>query len=582
MNLLSPHNVLWFVAIPLATLLIVIAYKRRIKNIQILSANLNFKFKLYPRLILTLAILILISLALLRPYSGFTDVIRSSAGTDNLLIIDVSDSMRAKDVSPSRIEIAKRKSLDLMSLLREENLGHRIGIVLFAGQAYLYCPPTADFGALKQFIDSISPDLITAQGSGINLALSTAISVIERTKMKEPQLYIFTDGEDVGFKFGEASSLLISANLNPLILGIGTTAGSPIDIPGRGFIKDSSGKIVVSRLSEDTLRKLATDTGGKYVSVSIGTNDLKTLLGATQSSSQLSTNKGEKIVRVYDEFGHLFLWVALLLLIISIGLRKYVPLFSLLLLLLLNQSAVALPPNAFEAWRLYNEEKFAEAEPGFREALKNNPQSLDLTQALGSSLYKQGKYSEAADLFSRLASEGKTRREVFDGNFNLGNTYLQSKDYQKAIQAYEESLKVEPESEPAQFNLELAKKLLEKKENEKKEEPQKQEEQKQDQSQESKDSEQQNEAPQEEQSKDEPNDSKSNSEDPQKNETNTDSSQESSDLNEEKNTNPTEELKAESSISESEAERWLDSLPDAPILIQKKNDRQKVTNGQTW
>ncbi len=603
MNLLAPSNLLWFVVIPITISILAFAHRKRLAKLRILAAHINTPQTLFPRIITTSLILILLCTALLRPYSGFTDVVRNSSGRDNLLLIDISDSMRAKDVSPSRIEVAKRKSLDLMSLLKAEELGHRLGIVLFAGQAYLYCPPTADFGALKQFIDNISPDLITAQGSGINAALTTVLSVIERTKMKEPQLYIFSDGEDAGFKLTEASSLLMSANLKPFILGIGTTAGGPIDIPGLGFVKDSSGKIVITRLNEETLKNLAKETAGLYAQATIGTADLKTFIASANPSQRSSEENNTRTVRIYDEFGHLFIWAALILVLVSIGLRKIMPIFVVMIVMGLQNSAEASPPNAYEAWKLYNQGNYKEAAEGFTHALKNDPQSLDIMQALGSSLYKLERYDEAGKLFSRLATESKTKQQAFDGNFNLGNSYLKSKNYEKAIRSYEEALKVEPESSSAKFNLELAKKLLEEKKEEEKNKQQNNEQQKQDKNQESEKNEDNNSSNEnqnngdptqnqpenqnaQEQNQDKEENKSASNNDQAEQKPQDQSTEDSSDLTdsqqEQSEQKSTTMQESKASISESEAQRWLDSLPDAPILIQKKNDRQKVTNGQTW
>jgi len=408
MEILAPQYIWLLTVIPFVAVGAYIALLRRIKRLNLVSQNKRSVLSEWKRIVVPTLVSALLILSFLRPYRGYEDISQNGNGRDNLILIDVSRSMLTRDASPTRLEIAKRKVLDLISIIRENHTLDRIGIILFAGRAYLYCPPTQDLGAVKEFTAHISTELITAQGSGINEALITAASVIKRTNMLQPRLFIFSDGEDLGFKATEAATILKSSELRPLIIGIGTEAGSPIDLGREGFVKDNSGKIVISKLARDVLQNLAEAADGSYASFSVGTQDLRKLLGdhSLQDLNQQSvSNKAN--VRIYNEYGHIFLWLALALVSLSLIFRKTLPLFLFLSCFLLNStSAIAQSetPSLRESWKLYNEGKFAEAASGFAQGYSLNPDSLDIAQALGSSLYKQGKFKEATKYFSQIAS----------------------------------------------------------------------------------------------------------------------------------------------------------------------------------
>jgi Ca-activated chloride channel family protein len=546
-----------------------------------------------------------IIIAIARPYSGFTEIKKGNHGVDNLVIFDVSDSMRADDLKPSRLEIGKRKILDLAAILREKNLGDRIGIILFAGQAYLYCPPTVDFEALKQFVSHLSSDLISAQGSGINIALDTASEIIQRLKMKSPRLFIFTDGEDVGFSEERASTTLKALDLKPLILGIGTETGSPIDIPGEGFIRDNSGNLVITKLNEKNLTGLATATGGKSVHSEVGLSDLQSLLENT--STLLNNPEGDTgTIRIYNEFGHLFIWGALTLLLLSTIFKRSIPIIILVLAGLTPVKASA-APNVYESWKLYENGAYQEAKSGFEAALKESPNSPEILQALGSTQFKLGNFKEAAEIFSQLTTNAKNKSDLFAGQYNLGNTFLQSKKYDEAIHEFEEALKIKPTDEATQFNLELAKKLKEEpppspqnnqqdQENQDKQEGANKDQEKNQQSSKNK-SEKDNTTPSPEnsgnQDQQEPNkENPKEGQDISKDDKSKENTQESENAGSEnikseqeqpqQNTPSEPKAKTERELAKEEADKWLNSLPTAPIQIRRNQQRLRVQNGQTW
>jgi len=593
MEFLNPTNLWLLIAAPVAWIFILFGDEKRRKNCKALNISLPSPKLLSGKLIINTLFLSLLVLATARPYSGFDEVKRERVGSDNLIILDISDSMRAKDTHPTRLEVAKRKVWDLANLVKENAPGDRIGLILFAGQAYLYCPPTVDFAALKQFLSHIKPELISAQGSGINLALTTTIEVIKRTKMKSPRIFIFTDGEDRGFYEPEAIQTLGAGDLTPRILGIGTTEGGPIDIPGQGYIRDGAGKIVISKLNREALSKLAKNTEGLYTDSTIGDSDLKLLLSLKDKSNELPADKSTTSVRIYNEWGHVLIWLAILILALGAFNKKLLPLT--ILLLCISANPVLAEPNTYEAWQSYQNEDYEVAKDGFESALKNSPDSPQLLQSLGSSYYKLNQLADAERLFLALTDKAKSREQKFNGYFNLGNSRLKQQNLEGAISSYEDALRLKPDDEAAKFNLEYAKQLRQQKQEEQNKEKEKQ---KQDQQQAKNDQSQQN--PEQEDSSpnkeeevnesSQPQDKKESESDKQSGENSESKKNEQSSSSEatensqqDSSGNPQNDKQLnEKELADKEARKWLDSLPDSPIQIRKDNRRVRTQNGQTW
>jgi len=231
-----------------------------------------------PRQVLKAALIIaaltFAVLALAEPKYGFTweDVKRE--GVDIVVALDVSDSMLVEDVEAggqlSRLERAKREITDLLRILE----GDRVGLVAFAGTAFLECPLTLDYAAAEIFLDDIDTDLIPVKGTAIGKALREAVKAFEGGSHESRAVILITDGEDHGGNALAAAEEAKTQGVRVFTIGIGKDEGSPIPKPGGGFHKDRSGNMVLSRLDETTLQKIALTTGGSYVRSVTGDVDL--------------------------------------------------------------------------------------------------------------------------------------------------------------------------------------------------------------------------------------------------------------------------------------------------------------------
>jgi len=173
--------------------------------------------------------------------------------------------MLATDVKPSRLERAKRAILDLLNMMD----GDRIGLIAFAGTAFVECPLTLDYGACRMFVDALDPQLLPRGGTHIGDAIRKAVDAFEGDVKKHRALIIITDGEDHESDLGAALKLAQEKGVVIYTIGIGSKEGTPIQLAdehGRmTYLKDSGGQVVLSKLDEKTLQEIALKTGGAYV-----------------------------------------------------------------------------------------------------------------------------------------------------------------------------------------------------------------------------------------------------------------------------------------------------------------------------
>ena len=211
-------------------------------------------------------------IALTQPQWGFHWEEIKRVGVDIIIAIDVSESMLAQDVKPSRLERAKREVYDLIELLE----GDRIGLIAFAGTSFVQCPLTLDYGACKMFLDYIDTDLIPVQGTELGDAIRTAIKAFSKRERKSKALILITDGEDHQGNPLEAAKEAEKEGIKIFTIGVGQEGGAPIPAKdgSGGFKKDRRGDMIITHLDEVPLQKIALETGGTYVRSVTGDMDL--------------------------------------------------------------------------------------------------------------------------------------------------------------------------------------------------------------------------------------------------------------------------------------------------------------------
>ena len=211
-------------------------------------------------------------IALLRPQWGYTLREIKRKGIDIFVLVDTSDSMLAEDISPNRMERAKRELVDLLKYLH----GDRIGLIAFAGRPFVACPLTTDYEAFGLFVDALDTDLIPVQGTDISGAVETALTSFPSDESRSKAVILITDGEDTLGRVFASAQKAKEQGVRTFVIGMGSEKGAPIPLRvGNGFKKDRDGSMVISKLDEAALQKLALATGGSYVRSVTGDLDLE-------------------------------------------------------------------------------------------------------------------------------------------------------------------------------------------------------------------------------------------------------------------------------------------------------------------
>ena len=261
-------------------------------------------------LMLTALALLIIGIA--RPQYGTKEQTVKRQGIEVMIALDISNSMLAEDVAPNRLERAKQ----MLSKLVDQMVDDKLGLVVFAGDAFTQIPITCDYVSAKMYLQSITPDIIPAQGTAIGKAITTCVSSFgtEDTE-KSRAIILITDGENHEDNAQEAAKMAKEKGIHVFVVGIGKPEGSPIPDGRGGFKKDRQGTVVVSRLSEDMCQEVAAAGGGMYVRADNSNTATRAL---EKEIDKLGKQEIEtKVYSDYNEQYQSFIFIALLLLVID-------------------------------------------------------------------------------------------------------------------------------------------------------------------------------------------------------------------------------------------------------------------------
>ena len=277
------HLLILLGLVPLLVLFFIFAFRQKKKVMSLfgnlalvekLSSSVSRKKQLWKAALAVLALLFLV-MSLARPQLGTKLRTVKREGQDIMIALDVSLSMMAEDIKPNRLEKAKHEIGSLLDKL----LGDRIGLIAFAGKAFIQCPLTLDYGAARMFLDTMEPDLIPVPGTAIGEAIERAVSAFVEKERKHKVLILITDGEEHVGKPLEVAQAAAREGVVIYCVGLGSVAGVPIPVVDSrgnpsGFKKDENGEVVMTKLDELTLEKIALETGGKYFRASPGEVEL--------------------------------------------------------------------------------------------------------------------------------------------------------------------------------------------------------------------------------------------------------------------------------------------------------------------
>jgi len=602
----TAFHLLWLIPILIVFYVVAFRHKKRamarfgdLELMRTLTASVSAKKQVWKVVLNVLGVLFLI-LALARPQFGMKleQIVRS--GLDIMVILDTSLSMLAEDVKPSRLERAKYE----MGRLIEHLSGDRIGVVAFAGESFVQCPLTMDYGAAKMLLDVLNTGTIPVPGTAIGQAVEKAAKAFNIKERKYKAIVLLTDGENLEGDPIEAAKAAAEEGVRIYAVGLGTHSGEVIrlkDEKGRftGYKKDRGGSIVKTKLDEKTLEEMASATGGKYYRATASRSVADQIY---EDLSKLEKRELEsKEYAQYQERFQVFLFVAILLLGMEIllsdrrkskikvkskkikggekgkikvkskkikgegrGLLSFVfYLLSFILFLGLGDPVATKNEKGNEFFR---HEKYDEALGYYRDAQLDAPDLPALHFNVGDALYKQGQYDEAIREYEQAldAEDVDFKGKVY---YNMGNAFFRQKRLGESIEAYKKSLELVPNDLEAKFNLEFVQSKLqeqpqqqpqqgqdEKQDGEKKQQDQKDEQKGKEQEQEQQEKEQGASEPEQEEQKDQ-------------------SAQEQ------------EKQPAEETMSEEDAQRILNALNEKEKEIQEKRRvrmaRRRV-RGMDW
>ena len=460
-----------------------------------LTRNVSGKRQLAKKMIFILA-LFFCFLALARPQYGFRWEDVKSKGIDILFALDTSKSMLTEDVKPDRLERAKLAIMDFVDQLH----GDRVGLLPFAGSAYLMCPLTGDYQAFEDSLRDVDTNTVPRGGTNIAAAIKEAESVLSN-KTDYKLLILVTDGENLEGDALAAAQEAAKKGLRIFTVGVGTQEGEIIPISsgkGKGFVKDASGNFVVSHLDEATLTQIADKSNGLYVPLGNKGQGLETIYRKKLSlvPKEELTQRRRKVPLERFQWP-LAVAIALLALEFMIGTRKSRPfrlpfgrngqngkdgkiIGSLIILITFSLFSLPLVSHASDGEKSYRQGDYQKALEQYSRLLKKHPDDPKLQYDAGAAAYKNKKLDEAIAAFT-AALKSKDLALQEKAYYNRGNAYFKKGEetlktdtdktlaqWKEALDSYTASLQLAPDDQDALYNRKLVqKKMDELKKNEK-------------------------------------------------------------------------------------------------------------------
>lgn len=447
------------------------------------------RFLLKFILVLSAFVLLVLAVANPRTPNGTTNVSRS--GIDVIIALDVSKSMLAQDIKPDRLTRAKQ----LISRLIDKLPDDRIGIVVFAGKAYLQMPLTTDHAAAKMYLNTASPEIVPTQGTVIADALKMCYAAFNTKEKKYRSVILISDGEDHDENAIKTAKTMADEGVMINTVGVGSIEGSMIiDAATNEAKKDASGNYVISKLNEDELKNIAATGNGIY----------QLLNGADEASDNLNSQlqkMGSRSIKDNSTtvYQHYFQWIialALIFLLIEFATsekniehtsavpktKKAVFTTTVLLFLLsfkgFSQGNEKQIKKGNEA---YAEKKYDVAAQEYKKVIEKAPASEKAQYNLGNALYRSGKKDEALQAYDAAIKNGKAKNDVSSAWYNKGVVLQNDKKLPECIDAYKNALRLNPADEEARLNLQkaLIKQKQQQQNENKKKQDQKQQQQKQ-------------------------------------------------------------------------------------------------------
>ncbi len=454
-----------------------------------LTSSVSVPRRRLKRVLFTIGVGLLF-VALARPQAGFEWRDTHRKGLELLFAVDTSKSMLAQDVKPDRLTRSKLAVNDLIDKLR----GDGVGLVAFAGNAFLQCPVTLDYDAFRESLDALDTRTIPHGGSNIAAAIHEAEAVFQKRDPAEKILILITDGEDLGGEGIKAAKAAAKNGVKIFTVGVGRTAGELVPMPGQDggteFARDENGEFVKSHLDESTLKTIAEATGGTYQPLGTHGEGLTKIYEqglATFTRQDLSSRRTKVPLERFQ-----WALLAALAFFVSewlIGNRRSLPspkaapapaktrripgmrpAAAALAILAVATSAHAATPQSAE--QAYQNGDYAKAQNEYAAVAEKRPTKAELHFNAGAAAYKAGNYANAATAFQETLKNASV--PVQQGAFyNLGNTQYRSgqktektnpeetiKTWEESVKSYDAALQIAANDTAAKHNRDLVQRKI--------------------------------------------------------------------------------------------------------------------------
>lgn len=358
-----------------------------------------------------------------------------------VITLDLSQSMYASDIKPSRLVRARYKIADILRQ-RKDGLS---ALVVYSGDAFTVTPLTHDTATIESQLSSLSPNIMPSSGKNTAAALTQAVELLQQAGQQQGSILLISDGVN---KDSIEQLANISAAYRLSVLGVASTEGAPVKLAGGGFLKDTDGNILVPKLDRSTLALLASKGNGVYTTISDNDSDVNRLLAdldRPQLDGASSQNNG--LIDRWDEQG---VWLLLLILpLAALTFRKGILVFLLVLILPMPQTSYAF------GWQDLWVTKDQQAQQAFKnKQFEQAAEQFQSPEWKAAAQYKAGQYQQAAEALKPI--------ETADALYNQANALAKAGQLKEAKQAYEKSLKLKPNDDDAQYNLKLVEEALKK------------------------------------------------------------------------------------------------------------------------
>lgn len=454
------------------------------------------------RAALALLAVALVFIALARPQWGFNWETAKQSGLDIVVAIDTSRSMLATDVAPSRLERAKLEALSLMGRAKTD----RLGLIAFAGSAFLQCPLTLDDEAFRQSVATLDTAIIPQGGTALAEAIRTATEAFEKSDGNHQALILFTDGEDHEPDADAAARAAAEAGIRIFTVGLGTVDGELLRVRdergAESFVKDDDGNVVKSRLNETLLQGIATTGKGFYLNLR-GADTIDVLYDRGLAPLPKRDYNAKLVKRLHEKF-YWPLGIAVLLLVIEVLLPEraksaarppVVPVTAKLaawLLILASGGFTTARASESTAQKAYANGRYESSFKEFQSLAKRRTDDARLNYNAGVAAHQAGDFDAAAMHLQRAtgSKDPALQQQAF---YNLGNTrYRQGEQaadnpeqqmarWEEALKHFDAAKQMQPKDADATFNYDFVKKKLEELKQQQQQQKQEQQQQKPDQ-----------------------------------------------------------------------------------------------------